>query len=100
MPLNKNALLRFRIIDACLTNRQRPYPTMEQVIEKIEAQLGQSISDSLFTKDLQQMKTIYGAPIKYNRFHKGYYYDQEGFSIREFPLTHEEIEALDYSTAL
>ncbi|MBA2744683.1 MAG: WYL domain-containing protein [Flavisolibacter sp.] len=100
MPVNKNALLRFRIIDACLTNRQRAYPTMEQIIEKVETQLGQSISDSLFTKDLKEMKHIYGAPILYSRFHKGYYYDQEGFSIKEFPLTHEEIEALDFSTAL
>lgn len=100
MPVNKNALLRYRIIDACLTNPQRRYPTMQQIMEKIEAQLEQSISDSLFSKDIQQMKRIYGAPIKFNRFHNGYGYTEEGFSIKEFPLTHEEVEALDYSTAL
>src|SRR5690606_10771328 len=43
---------------------------------------------------------IYNAPIVYNREHKGYAYTQEGFSIMEFPLTHDEIEALDFSTAL
>jgi len=100
MPLNKNALLRFRVIDACLTSRQLRYPTMEAILQKIEAQLGQGISASQFAKDLQQMKSIYGAPVRYNRFHKGYYYEQEGFSIRAFPLTNGEIEALDYSTAL
>jgi predicted DNA-binding transcriptional regulator YafY len=100
MPVNKNALLRYRIIDACLTNPMRKYPTMQQIIEKIETQLDDSISDSLFSKDIQQMKRIYGAPIKFNRFHNGYCYTEEAFSIKEFPLTHEEVAALDYSTAL
>jgi len=43
---------------------------------------------------------VYGAPIKYDRSHSGYYYTEPGFSIKEFPLTHDEIEALDFSTAL
>jgi len=46
------------------------------------------------------MKRTYGAPIKYNRNHGGYYYTEPDFSIKEFPLTHDEIEALDFSTAL
>ena len=100
MPVNKNALLRYRIINACLTNRQRRYPTLEQIIEKIEEQTGEQISDSTVTKDFQQMRNIYDAPIKYNAFHKGYYYTEEGFSIDGIPLTDEEKEALDYSTAL
>jgi predicted DNA-binding transcriptional regulator YafY len=54
----------------------------------------------MFSKDIQQMKSIYDAPIKYDRLHKGYAYTQPGFSIKEFPLTYEEIDALDISTAL
>ena len=100
MPVNKSALLRYRVIDGCLTNLQRKYPTMAFIIQKIEEQLGVSISESTFSKDLQQMKQTYNAPIKYNKSHNGYCYTEEGFSIREFPLTHDEIEALDYSTAL
>jgi predicted DNA-binding transcriptional regulator YafY len=46
------------------------------------------------------MKRFYGAPIKYNRQHNGYCYTEPDFSIKEFPLTHDEIEALDFSTAL
>jgi predicted DNA-binding transcriptional regulator YafY len=46
------------------------------------------------------MKSTFNAPIKFDRQHNGYFYTEEGFSIREFPLTHEEIQALDYSTAL
>ncbi|MBX2940199.1 MAG: WYL domain-containing protein [Ferruginibacter sp.] len=100
MPVNKNALLRYRIIDSCLTNRMRKFPSLEDIIQKIEEQSGAGISVSMLNKDLSQMRTLYGAPIKYDRNHNGYFYEEEGFSIMEFPLTGDEIEALDYSTAL
>ena len=100
MPVNKSALLRYRVIDACLTNHLRTYPSIEFIINKIEEQLGTTLSDSMFNKDIQQMKRVYGAPIKYDRSHGGYYYTEPDFSIKEFPLTHDEIEALDFSTAL
>ncbi|MEP6595228.1 MAG: WYL domain-containing protein [Ginsengibacter sp.] len=100
MPVNKSAHLRYRIIDGCLTNPLRTYPSMGFIISKIEEQLDTTLSDSMFNKDIQHMKRIYGAPIKYDRNHGGYYYTEPGFSIKEFPLTHDEIEALDFSTAL
>lgn len=100
MPANKSALLRYRIIDACLTNTMHRYPTMEYIIEKIEQQLDTSLSSSMFTKDIENMRSIYSAPIKYERTQKGYYYTEEGFSISSFPLSHAEILALDFSTAL
>lgn len=100
MPLNKNALLRYRIIDRCLTNPNRRFPDTAYLLERINEQLPSPVSESMLNKDLRDMKDHYDAPIKFDRSRKGYYYTQEGFSIREFPLTHEEIEALDYSTAL
>jgi|ERR1035437_567712 predicted DNA-binding transcriptional regulator YafY len=100
MPVNKSALLRYRIIDSCLTNPYRTYPTMEFMIDKIEEQIGTSISKSMFTKDIENMRITWDAPIKFDRYHKGYCYTEKEFSIKEFPLTHDEIEALDYSTAL
>ncbi len=100
MPVNKNALLRYRVIDSCLTNPMKRYPSMEMIVEKIQDQLGVSISNSLFSKDIQRMKEIYSAPIKFDRVHNGYCYTENDFSIKEFPLTVDEIEALDYSTAL
>ncbi len=100
MPVNKSALLRYRIIDACLTNSMHPYPSMDFIIEKIEAQLDTTLSASMFTKDIQNMRKAYSAPIEYHRLHKGYCYTEAGFSISSFPLSHEEIDALDFSTAL
>ncbi len=100
MPVNKSAFLRYRIIDGCLTNTLHKYPSLHYIIEKIEEQLDVSLSASMFSKDLQQMKATYNAPIKFDKYHKGYYYTEPSFSIKEFPLTHNEIEALDMSTAL
>src|SRR6476661_5269200 len=100
MPANKSALLRYRIIDSCLTNTNRRFPTMDTIIRKIEDQIGSSLSNSMFTKDIENMRRIYNAPIKFDRIKKGYCYTEPDFSIKEFPLTHEEIEALDFSTAL
>jgi predicted DNA-binding transcriptional regulator YafY len=100
MPVNKSAVLRYRIIDSCLTNPNRRYPTMDFIITKIEEQIETSLSSSMFTKDIQNMRTVYGAPVKFDRYHKGYYYTEPDFNIKEFPLTLDEIEALDFSTAL
>jgi predicted DNA-binding transcriptional regulator YafY len=100
MPANKSALLRYRIIDGCLTNPNRRYPTMDFIIEKTEDQISTSLSKSMFTKDIENMRTVYGAPIQFDRTNKGYRYTEPEFSIKEFPLTHDEIEALDFSTAL
>ena len=100
MPANKSALLRYRIIDSCLTNGLRKYPTMKFIIKKIEEQLETTLSNSMFTKDIENMRIIYSAPIEYIRKQKGYCYTEPDFSISTFPLSHDEIEALDFSTAL
>ncbi len=73
---------------------------MEYIIEKIEEQLDTSLSNSMFTKDIENMRKIYSAPIQYSRLQKGYCYTEPDFSISSFPLSHDEIDALDFSTAL
>lgn len=100
MPSNKSALLRYRIIDGCLTNSMHPYPSIDFIRRKIEGQLNSDISESMIRKDFAAMKDVYTAPIQFNKTRGGYYYAEEGFSIKEFPLTNEEISALDFSTAL
>ncbi len=100
MPKNKSAVLRYRIIDGCLTNSMHPYPNLESIHHKVESQLDKAISISMLNKDLAAMKDIYGAPIAYHKQKGGYYYSEPDFSISEFPLTEEEREALDFSTAL
>lgn len=100
MPKIKSAGVRYRIIDGCLTNTMHPYPTLEYLQEKIEQQLDTTISISMLNKDLAAMKQLYNAPIVYDKARGGYAYSDPDFSIAEFPLTVEEREALDISTAL
>ena len=100
MPRNKNATLRYRIIDSCLTNPMHPFPGLEFIRAKISEQLNDDISVSMIHKDFAAMKQIYSAPIKFNKTKEGYFYTETGFSIKEFPLTNDEISALDFSTAL
>jgi predicted DNA-binding transcriptional regulator YafY len=99
MPNNKSAFVRYRIIDSCLTNGLRKYPTLKDIQEKISDQLGE-ISIDMIRKDIEAIKEIWDAPVKYDSYHKGYYYTQEEFSIKEFPLTTDQVNALDFSTAL
>ena len=99
MPLNKDAYLRYRIIDQCLINTLRKYPSKEYILEKVEDVVG-SVSLSSLEKDFGKMKELFNAPLSYDRYRKGYCYDDPNFSIKEFPLTEEEITALDFSTAV
>ena len=100
MPVNKNALLRYYAIDACLSNSMRPYPDLEKIRQRVMQQLDGDISVSMINKDLAQMRDMYAAPIKYDKIKKGYCYATPGYSIKRLPLSEEEITALDYSTAL
>ena len=99
MPVNKNAAFRYRVIDSCLRNPRRKYPTIEDIQEAVSDALNMDtlISISSLNKDMKAMRDHYKAPIKYDNFRRGYYYDDEHFSINSFPLTADEISALDLS---
>ena len=60
MPANKYALLRYRIIDRCINNRGRPFPTREQLRQECEDALygsgGEAISLSTIDKDINAMR--------------------------------------------
>lgn len=101
MPITKNAGFRFRIIDSCLRNKLKRYPTLFDLQETITEALNLDsiISESSINKDLKAMKTHWKAPIKFDKTNKGYYYDDPDFSINSFPLTSEEIRILDLSVS-
>jgi len=101
MPLSKNAAFRYRIIDACLRNTRRPYPSVEELQETVSEGLNLDalISQSSINKDLKAMRDFYKAPIRFDKNRKGYYYEDPHFSINSFPLTEEEVRILDLSTS-
>jgi len=105
MPANKYALLRYRIIDRCLTNKYKPYPSKEELRlaceEKLYGSQGENISESTIEKDLWAMRNEgelgFYAPIKYHKGHQGYFYEDPDYSINEVPLKEEEITALQFA---
>jgi len=101
MPVNKEAFLRYRIIDKLLRDKHHPYPNMDYIIDELEEQLGKSFSVSTIQKDIKSMKEDqllgYNAPIKFHRGHKGYYYTDDNFNITEVPLSDEDIDAIEFA---
>lgn len=101
MPLNKQALVRYRIIDRCLRDKRQPYPSLETLQEKLEAFLSMSISDSTVEKDLRAMRNDpelgFNAPIKYSKKYKGYHYTDANFTIANVPLSDEDINAIEFA---
>jgi len=106
MPANKYALIRYRVIDECLTNKARPYPDKEFLRQACEDRLYGStdarVSVSTIEKDIYAMRYDgalgFEAPIAFHKYHKGYHYTEPDFSIKKVPLRDEEVEALQFAT--
>ncbi len=99
----KNAQLRYRIIDRCIRDKYKPFPTKEDLRQACEEALygegiGANICDSTIEKDIFAMRMEHDAPIKYSKRDKGYYYEDEEYSIDNIPLSEDDIEAIKFAT--
>lgn len=103
MPFNKAAYLRYTLIDACLCNKHKPFPSIYDFIYACEQRLDKKFTISTIQKDIKDLKEgVMGvdAPIKFSRSQEGYYYSDPQFSIQKINLQEEEIEALKASADL
>lgn len=101
MPVNRNALIRFRTIDNCLRNRQRRW-TLENLIEACSEALyeyegiDKGVSKRSIQMDIQMMRSDklgYNAPIIV--LEKKYYtYEDPAYSITNIPLTEQDLGKL------
>lgn len=101
MPVNRNALIRFRTIDNCLRNRQRRW-TLEDLIDACSEALyeyegiDKGVSKRTIQMDIQMMRSDklgYNAPIIV--LEKKYYtYEDPGYSITNIPLTDQDLGKL------
>lgn len=102
MPINKNSYIRFRIIDKCLRDKQKPFPTKEELMEAC-AVIG-DISSRTIDRDLYSMQHDeelgYFAPISFERKRKGYFYTDAYYSINKFPLRENDLYALEFVFSL
>ena len=103
MPRNKEALIRYRIINRLLVNRK--YATMQELIDACEEALDTSaIGQRTIEKDIADMRNdnnlAYYAPIIFDRKMGGYCYEDPNYSIDKIPVNAEEIEALAFCSSL
>jgi len=105
MPVIKNALTRYRVIDKCLRNEYNPFPSKGDLRAACEEELfgttiGDNICDSTVEKDLFAMRMEHDAPIKYSKQERGYYYEDKDYSIDDVPLTERDVEAIKVAANL
>ncbi|MEY4938085.1 MAG: hypothetical protein RIS64_4446, partial [Bacteroidota bacterium] len=101
MSVNKNALIRYKTIDACLQNRYRKW-TLENLVEKCSEALYEyegiqkGVSLRTVQMDIQMMRSEklgYNAPIIVLD-KKFYTYEDAKYSITKIPLTHQDLNIL------
>jgi predicted DNA-binding transcriptional regulator YafY len=102
MPINRNALIRYRTIDRCLQNRYRKW-TLEDLIAACSEALyeyegiAKGISRRSVQQDIQQMRSDklgYNAPIVVTD-KKYYSYEDPAYSITQIPLTEQDLDTLE-----
>ncbi|MCU0423526.1 MAG: WYL domain-containing protein [Bacteroidia bacterium] len=102
MPKNKNAFIRYRIIDGALRNKHKKFPSKQELIEACSG-LGK-VSARTIDHDIYDMKHDeelgYFAPILYSYKENGYYYSDPNYSINNLPLKQEDIYALEFACSL
>lgn len=100
MPKNREALIRYRVINRMLVNRK--YASLQEMTEACEEALDKSpLSLRTLRQDLFDMKNNrqlgYYAPIEYDYTERAYHYTDRNYSIDRLPLTDEEIDALAFA---
>ncbi|ARK11276.1 WYL domain-containing protein [Fibrella sp. ES10-3-2-2] len=102
MPANRNALVRYKTLDACLRNRQRTW-TLDDLMERVSEALyeyegiDKGISRRTVQADLQMMRSDklgYFAPIVV--VDKKYYtYEDPSYSITNIPLSDGDLSRMN-----
>lgn len=107
MPLNKNALIRYRTIDHCLCNRQKRW-TLEDLIEACNEALYEyegiqkGVSRRTVQLDIQNMRSDklgYHAPIVVEG-KKYYTYADPNYSIFSSPLSTNDLNRLSEAVGI
>ena len=102
MPVNRNALIRYKTIDLCLQNRYRKW-TLEDLIESCSEALyeyegnNKGISRRTIQMDIQQMRSDklgYNAPIIVQD-KKYYAYEDPKYSIMNLPISEGDLNRLN-----
>lgn len=96
MPVGKYPFFRYKIINECLTNKRKPYPSFED-FQNALSENDIHLEKRALESDLHAMRYDkrlgYNAPIAYSRKHDGYYYTDPDYNLEKLPLSADEVEA-------
>lgn len=103
MPVNYQALVRYRVINRCLKEFQ--YSTIDKLKEACMSALSiKDMGDRTIEGDIHEMRYNkllgYNAPIRYNKSRRSYYYSNPDYSIDHIPLNSEEINSILFAARL
>lgn len=100
MPLNKNALLRYKILDRCFSSGSTDY-TIDRLLDTVNNVLCKEglygISTRQLRDDIKTMREFYKAPVEtgiYSRNKCYYFYGDKDFSIFNNVMDEKEFNAL------
>ncbi len=103
MPLNKDALTRYLLIDKRLNNNMQAPPSLKELTEYVSDKLGKQVSESCVQKDILAMRKDpnlgYEAPIQYDPGSKGYKYEYE-YSINQLPIAENDLQGISMALSL
>lgn len=104
MSKNLDAVIRYRIINSCLRNKFKLFPTKLELLEACEEALGASVSERTIDKDLNEMRFNeslgYFAPIIFDRKTKGYSYEDPNYSIDAIPIGKSDLNAIEFAAEI
>jgi predicted DNA-binding transcriptional regulator YafY len=104
MPYNKDAYTRYKLIDTRLRQKQKPAPTLEDLVAYVCEKLGKSVSTSSIQKDIKAMRsdTALGlnAPIVFDRYKYAYKYSDSNYSIDRLAVSEEDLQGLEMSLGI
>lgn len=103
MPKNKEALIRYRVINRYLIDHT--YATKEQLIDACERALDIApLGERTIAGDIHAIRFDrhlgYLAPIRFDQQRKAYYYDDPDYSIDQLPINSDEMDSLKFASAI
>jgi predicted DNA-binding transcriptional regulator YafY len=104
MPVNKDALSRYHIIDQILCDKTIKFPSLKVLQKKLKERLNKSVSLRTIEEDIRDMRynenLNYKAPIKYVKAYDGYHYTDPTYSITRIPISKEDLKNLKYAASI
>lgn len=102
MPKNKNALIRYKLINQLLVNGKMA--SKSQMADTCAERLGLPVSLRTIENDIYNMRYSEGlgyfAPIEYEHSKNGYVYTNPDYSIDRIPLDDDDMNKLRFAASL